>query len=91
MTSSNLVLREIPSETINALKKEANRSGLSMNKLALKILDKELGLSHERFIYHDLDHLAGSWSPEEEKIFKKNTKFFEKNDKKNLEISSFLK
>lgn len=81
MTTSNFNLRGIPSEIMNILKKEAKRLHMSVNSLTLKLIEQSLGISHEKFIYHDLDHLAGSWSSEEEKIFNKETKFFEKIDK----------
>jgi Trm5-related predicted tRNA methylase len=81
MAASNFNLRGIPSDIMNTLKKEAKRLHMSVNALALKMIEQGLGLSHERFVYHDLDHLAGSWSSEEEKAFKKDTKSFEKIDK----------
>jgi len=63
------------------LKREAKRLRMSVNALALKMIESGLGLSCEKIVYHDLDHLAGTWSSEEGKAFKKNTKSFEKIDK----------
>jgi hypothetical protein len=77
MASLNFNLRGIPSEVMDTLKKEAKRLRMSVNALALKMIERSLGISREKFINHDLDHLAGSWSSEEEKTFNKNTKFFE--------------
>jgi hypothetical protein len=34
-----------------------------------------------KYVSHDLDHLAGSWSAEEAKAFEENTKQFEKIDR----------
>jgi len=66
---------------MNTLKKEAKRLRMSVNALVLKMLEQGSSLFHEKFVYHDLDHLAGSWSSNEEKAFKKDTKSFEKIDK----------
>ena len=66
---------------MTTLKKEAKRLHMSVNALALRLIEQSLGLSYEKFIYHDLDHLAGSWSAEEEKRFNKDTKSFKKIDK----------
>ena len=81
MTTSNFNLRGIPAEVMSILKKEAKRLHMSVNALTLKLIKQSLGISHEIFIHHDLDHLSGSWSSEEEKNFNKETKFFEKIDK----------
>jgi hypothetical protein len=82
MANSNFNLREIPLGVMNILKKRAKKLRISVNALILKLLEQSLGIYHEKFIYHDLDYLAGSWSSEEEKIFSKNIKSFEKIDKK---------
>ena len=81
MATSNFNLRGIPSDVMDTLKKEAKKLRMSVNALVLKLIDQSLGLSREKFIHHDLDYLAGSWSSEEEKIFRKNIKLFEKIDK----------
>ena len=81
MTASNFNLRGIPSDVMDTLKKEAKRLHMSVNALALKLIERSLGFSREQFIYHDLDHLAAVWSSEEEEMFNKNTKSFEKIDK----------
>ena len=72
------ILKDIPSETMDLLKKEAKRLRISVNTLVLKMIERGLGLTREKPIHHDLDHLAGSWSAQEEKMFKKNTQSFEK-------------
>ena len=81
MATSNFNLRGIPSDVMDTLKKKAKKLRMSVNALALKMIEQSLGLSREKFIHHDLDHLAGSWSSEEEKIFNKSIKSFEKIDK----------
>jgi hypothetical protein len=81
MTAFNFNLRGIPSEVMALLKQEAKRLRVSVNALILKIIERGTGFTCEKPVYHDLDHLAGSWSSAEEKTFKENTKDFEKIDK----------
>ena len=81
MSASNFNLRGIPSEIMALLKQEAKRLHMSVNALVLKMIERGLGFTQEKHIHRDLDHLAGSWSTEEEKTFNENTKSFEKIDK----------
>jgi hypothetical protein len=81
MTASNFNLRGIPSDVMDLLKKEAKRLHISVNTLVIKMIERGLGLTHKRITHHDLDHLAGSWSAQEEKEFKENTQSFEQIDK----------
>lgn len=81
MSASNFNLRGIPEEVMVLLKKEAKRLHVSVNTLVLKIIEKGLGFNSEKTLHHDLDHLSGSWSAEDEKSFMKNTQSFEKIDK----------
>lgn len=81
MSAFSFNLRGIPEEVMALLKKEAKRLRTSVNVLILKMIEKGLGFSYEKSSYHDLDHLAGSWSLSEEKSFEESTKHFEKIDK----------
>ncbi len=81
MSASNFNLRGIPSEVMIVLKREAKRLSTSVNLLILKMIERGLGFKHERTTYHDLDHLAGTWSSAEQKAFEKNTRYFEQIDK----------
>ncbi len=82
MSASNFNLRGIPEDLMGILKKEAKKLHISVNSLILKILEKGLGASFQvkRPLFHDLDHLAGTWSEEDAKKFKEETKFFEQID-----------
>lgn len=80
MSTSNFNLRGIPAEVMALLKKEAKRLHMSVNALALKMIEKGLGFTYEKFLYHDLDFLSGTWSAKDEKTFIENTKSFEKID-----------
>jgi hypothetical protein len=79
MSSTNFNLRDIPAEIMTLLKKEAKGLRISVNSLVLQMIERGLGFKREKLIYHDLDHLAGSWTAEDEKEFKKNIQPFEQN------------
>jgi hypothetical protein len=81
MSASNFNLRGVPSDVMALLKKEAKRLHISVNTLVLKMIERGLGFTRERPIHHDLDHLAGAWSAQEEQVFKENIKPFEQIDK----------
>jgi hypothetical protein len=70
--TSNFNITGIPEEAMIQLKREAKRLRTSVNALILKMIKKGLGFSCKKNTYHDLDHLAGSWSAEQEKSFKSN-------------------
>jgi len=81
MTASNFNLRGVPSEVMVLLKREAKRLRTSVNALVLTMIERGLGFTCEKQTYHDLDHLAGSWSSADKKTFEENTQSFEKIDK----------
>jgi hypothetical protein len=81
MSAFNFNLRGIPSEMMALLKHEAKKLHISVNVLILKMIERELGCTSAKPIYHDLDYLSGSWSSAEQKAFEKNTEYFEEIDK----------
>lgn len=83
MPTSSFNLRKISPEVMLLLKKEAIKQKISINSLLLKIIDQGLGIAHpiKKPIFHDLDHLAGTWSNKEKKEFDENIKSFENIDK----------
>ena len=82
MPTFNFNLRKIAPEVMLLLKKEAVKQKISINSLLLKIIDQGLGIAHpvKKVIFHDLDHLAGTWSSKEKKEFDANIKSFENID-----------
>jgi hypothetical protein len=80
MSASKFDLKDIPIEVMTQLKRDSKRLRISVNALILKIIERGLGLSCEKCSYHDLDHLAGTWSSAEEKAFENNTGQFRKID-----------
>ena len=81
MSTSNFNLRGISPEIMVVLKREAIRLHISINTLVLKMIERGLGFTYEKPVYHDLDGLAGAWSSAEEKTFEANTQYFEQIDK----------
>jgi hypothetical protein len=61
-----LTIRGIPDEVERAIRKEAGKKGVSLNKAALAVLERAGGASRrgkrKANLYHDLDHLCGIWN-----------------------------
>ena len=83
MTTANFNLRGLDANVMNRLKQEADKQSISVNILIIKFIEQGIGYSHTvpRPAFHDLDHLAGTWSEQDAKTFKANTSHFEKVDK----------
>lgn len=71
-----LTVRGVNDDLHNALKREADRRGTSMNRVVLALLKEAMGVSNGngRFqpLFDDLDHLAGTWSQKEAEIFEES-------------------
>ncbi len=81
---ATMTIRGIDDEVAKLLKDQANSEGISVNALLLKMVKESLGIEKKRRtkIYHDLDHLAGTWNEKDLKEFQKNVEYLEKVDKK---------
>lgn len=65
-----LTLRRIDSALARAIEKKAHESGTSLSGAVVTLLEQAAGLSKRRTeAFHDLDHLAGSWSKEQARAF----------------------
>lgn len=73
---NQLTLRKIPKSIEDELRNLATQTGESINKTAIALLRKALGLGDDSKKKRDLTHLAGTWSKEDEMEFKKNTEVF---------------
>ena len=62
-----LTVRGVDAPLDTALQREAQRRGVSVNRCVLSLLRQSLGLSENlpKQTYHDLDHLAGTWTKEQ--------------------------
>jgi hypothetical protein len=80
---ATMTVRGIDTEVAKLLKDQANSEGISVNALLLKMVKESLGIEKKRRtkIYHDLDHLAGTWNEKDLKEFQKNVEDLEKVDK----------
>lgn len=79
----NINLRNIDEETVSRLKEKARRRGMTVNSLVVQLIQREVGLKStppRRPAYHDLDHLAGTWSVEEAGLFIDALRDFERVD-----------
>ena len=69
---ANFSLRGVDDATTSRLKAEASRQGMSVNAFLLRLIRQQLDLSAPCIAprqYHDLDHLAGTWSAAETSEF----------------------
>ena len=74
-----LTVRGLDEATTKALKRTAEKKGVSVNSLVVEFIRERLGLE-KRKLYTDLDHLHGTWSEKEYKEFERNTSSFENID-----------
>lgn len=79
MSGQNFNLRNIDPKVMLLLKEEAFKQKVSINSLILHIINDRFAMTHtaKKTIFHDLDHLAGTWQEEDAKKFYDNTKPFE--------------
>ena len=68
-----VTLRDIPPPVAREIEKRQRRTGTSINKVVIELLEAGAGLSKRKrpVLHHDLDALAGSWSRSEAKRFDK--------------------
>jgi hypothetical protein len=75
---NQLTIRGIPPKVERVIKEEAKRKGQSLNKIIISLLEKATGIKKEerkkQKLYHDLDHLSGIWTREEEIAFRTELK-----------------
>lgn len=69
-----ITLRNLPPEVAKTIHQRAKQKKTSVNKAVISLLEESLGKKtqkKEKVRYHDLDHLAGSWTKEEAEEFEK--------------------
>lgn len=71
-----ITLRNLPPHLVRAIRLRAREQGLSLNKTVICMLGEGLGGPKRkgRRLYHDLDHLFGTWTPEEAAAFEADLK-----------------
>ncbi|MDE0450039.1 MAG: hypothetical protein OXH96_25505 [Spirochaetaceae bacterium] len=60
-THTQYTIRRVPSRLDQELRRKAREEQRSLNEMALRALERGLGLAEEQPRYHDLDDLAGTW------------------------------
>ncbi|RJQ53242.1 MAG: hypothetical protein C4521_08230 [Actinobacteria bacterium] len=68
-----LTIRDLPPEVERAVREESKKENVSLNRAVIRLLKKAIGVREakprEKFVYHDLDELAGAWSVAEAEEF----------------------
>jgi hypothetical protein len=71
-----ITLRGISPEIEKAVKKEAEKKGLSLNKAFLALIERVAGAGERKKpLHHDLDRFSGIWTKEESSIFEERLEF----------------
>ena len=78
MKPKQYTIRQVPEHIDQALRRKAQRKGISLNQLLLDTLAEGVGVAEDAARYHDLDSLAGTWKPD--KTFDKSLESFSKVD-----------
>lgn len=60
-THTQYTIRRVPSRIDQELRRKAREEQRSLNEMALRALERGLGLAEEQPRYHDMDDLAGTW------------------------------
>ncbi len=69
-----ITLRNLPPDVAKTIRQRARKNRTSVNKAVIALLEESLGKrpkDKEPVRYHDLDHLAGTWTKEEADKFEK--------------------
>lgn len=67
-----ITLRNLPPDLAEFIAAKARAEKRSLNQTVIQLLQKAAGLAQAKepeVTYHDLDHLAGSWTEEEAREF----------------------
>jgi hypothetical protein len=63
-----ITLRNLPIEIARTVQRRAKQKKTSVNKAVIELLEESAGGAAQKTApvrYHDLDHLAGTWTTEE--------------------------
>lgn len=67
-----ITLRNLPTEVARTVQRRAKQKKTSVNKAVIELLEESAGGTDKKTApvrYHDLDHLAGTWTTEEAASF----------------------
>lgn len=77
---AQMTLRQVPDEVRKGLRARALKTGRSLNRAAIDLLEEALGIQSKATKKRDLSHLAGQWDRDECQTFERNTRVFERID-----------
>ena len=77
---SQITLRQIPDVLDKQLRSLAGKNNISLNKIVLSLLMKDLGLSDNSNKKRNLTDLCGTWTQNQYDEFQKNTEIFNRID-----------
>lgn len=75
-----LTLRGIPDHVETGIREKARKSGRSLNRVSIELLESALDLKPRNAQKRDLSRLAGQWSEEEGDEFDRLAQTFEQID-----------
>jgi len=77
---AQMTLRRIPDAVEKKLRARSRRSGHSINRTTIELLEEALGVKASEGQKRDLSMLAGKWNEAEYREFERHTAIFEKID-----------
>lgn len=77
---AQMTLRRIPDAVEEKLRARSRRSGHSINRTTIELLEEALGVKPVEGKKRDLSMLAGGWQEAEYREFERHTAMFEKVD-----------
>jgi len=77
---AQMTLRRVPDEVRKGLRATAQKTGRSLNRAAIDLLEEALGIRSKEAKKRDLSHLAGQWDRDECRLFERNTRVFDRID-----------
>ncbi len=77
---TQMTLRQIPDAVEKELRAKSRRSGFSINRTAIDLLETALGFKPVERKKRDLSAFAGTWPETAHKEFERNSAIFENND-----------
>jgi plasmid stability protein len=77
---AQMTLRQIPDAVEKGLRLRARKTGRSLNRATIDLIEESLGVRPADKKRRDLSGVAGQWKAEECEAFERNTRVFERID-----------
>ena len=77
---AQMTLRKLPDAVEKKLRARSRRTGHSINRTTIELLEEALGVKESKGKKRDLSMLAGTWQEAEYREFERHTAMFEKID-----------